>query len=157
MQSLRVLIAIAARFGFQLSQTDISSAYLNGKLDHDVYMEVPQGYPPEDLPKNFDRKTHFLLLKKALYGLKQGEAAWFKEFKTFLQANGFTCGKAEPCIYWFTRVINGVRELILLAVYVDDCLWACKCKSLRDQLVKRMKEHYALRDEGDLSCMVPVH
>jgi hypothetical protein len=156
MQSFRVIVALAARFGLKLTQSDISSAYLNGWLQHDVFITCPEGYPEEKLPDGFDRKRDVLKLIKALYGLKQGGFEWFREFRAHLLSMGFKAGKAEPCVYWFVGKSQGVKLVVIVAVYVDDCVWACKCDTLRDALVKAMSEKYKMRDEGKLEWFLSI-
>ena len=63
--SFRVIMAIVAHFDLELHQMDVKTAFLNGDLDEDVYMEQPIGFVEvgkEDLVCN---------LNKSIYGLKQ--------------------------------------------------------------------------------------
>jgi hypothetical protein len=57
---------------------DVKSAFLNGPLSEEVYVEQPPDF--ED-PK---RHNHVYKLRKALYGLKQAPRAWYKCLKDFL-------------------------------------------------------------------------
>ena len=41
--TLRCLISIAAREGWELHQFDVNGTYLKGELDEELYMEVPEG------------------------------------------------------------------------------------------------------------------
>ena len=50
--------------GFKLQQMDVKSAFLNGYIKEDVYVEQPPGFECIDLP------NHVYKLDKALYGLK---------------------------------------------------------------------------------------
>ena len=43
---------------------DVKTAFLNGVVEEEVYVEQPLGF------KTDDRETHVCKLKKALYGLK---------------------------------------------------------------------------------------
>jgi hypothetical protein len=63
--SIRTIIALAAKMKWKLHQMDVKTAFLNGVIEEEVYIEKPQGFEVED------RKSHVYRLKKALYGLKQ--------------------------------------------------------------------------------------
>ena len=63
--SIRALISIVAKMGWKIHQMDVKTAFLNGLLQEEVYLEQPQGF------EEFERDSHVCRLKKALYGLKQ--------------------------------------------------------------------------------------
>jgi hypothetical protein len=63
--SIRTIIALVAKMKWKLHQMDVKTAFLNGIIEEEVYIEQPQGFEVED------RKSHVCRLKKALYGLKQ--------------------------------------------------------------------------------------
>jgi hypothetical protein len=67
--SIRTIIALATKMKWKLHQMDIKTAFLNGVIKEEVYIEQTQGFKVED------RKTHVCKLKKALYGLKQAPRA----------------------------------------------------------------------------------
>ena len=94
---------------------DISSAYLNGELDAEVYMKQPEGFIVKG-------KEHYICrLRKALYGLKQGSRQWYKKLDETLRAKlHFTRTYADAGIY-VLRSKGGGLEVILI-VYVDDIL-----------------------------------
>ncbi|GJY04173.1 retrotransposon protein, putative, ty1-copia subclass, partial [Tanacetum coccineum] len=43
-RAIRILIAIAAYYDYEIWQMDVKTAFLNGRLDEDIYMEQPEGY-----------------------------------------------------------------------------------------------------------------
>ena len=63
-------MAVACALKFKLFQMDVKSAFLNGILDEEVYVEQPKGFIDPKYPHKVYR------LKKALYGLKQAPRAW---------------------------------------------------------------------------------
>jgi len=75
--SLRLTLAIASKFNWDLKQLDIKAAYLNADLEEKIYTKIPYG------DKNFNTNK-FWLLKKALYGLKQAGRMWYNEISHYL-------------------------------------------------------------------------
>ena len=62
-ESIRILFAIAAQFKLVIHQMDVTTAFLNGDLQEEIYMKIPDGV---DAPDNMVCR-----LRKSLYGLKQ--------------------------------------------------------------------------------------
>ena len=69
LESIRILLAIASHLNFKLYQMDVKSAFLNGILQEEVYVEQPKGFIDHHRPDNVHK------LKRALYGLKQASRA----------------------------------------------------------------------------------
>jgi transposase InsO family protein len=99
--SIRTIIALAAKMKWKLHQMDVKTAFLNGVIEEEVYIEQPQGFEVED------KKTHVCKLKKALYGLKQAPRAWYGRIDSFLTSLGFTKSKADSNLYF--KVMNNER------------------------------------------------
>jgi hypothetical protein len=95
LESIRMLLAYAIQHGFKLYQMDVKSAFLNGQIKEEVYVEQPSGFESECYP------NHVYKLHKALYVLKQAPRAWYKWLRDFLIENGFRIGKTDSTL--FTR------------------------------------------------------
>ena len=76
--SIRSLISIAAEMGWKIHQMDVKTAFLNGIIQEEVYVEQPQGF------EIHERESHVCRLKKALYGLKQAPRAWYSRIDSYL-------------------------------------------------------------------------
>ena len=63
--SLRIILTLVAHFDLELQQMDVKTTLLNGKLEEEVYMKQPKGFPSSDGEKLVCK------LKKSIYGLKQ--------------------------------------------------------------------------------------
>jgi hypothetical protein len=99
LESIWILLAYAAHHSFKLFQMDVKSAFLNGPIKEEVYVEQPPGFEDDRYP------DHVYKLSKALYGLTQAPIAWYKFLKDFLTANAFKVGKADI----FTKPLDEKR------------------------------------------------
>jgi hypothetical protein len=97
LESIRILLAYATHHGFKLYQMDVKSAFLNGPIKEEVYVEQPPGFEDSEYP------NHVYKLSKALYGLKQAPRACYECLRDFLITNGFKVRKADPTL--FTKTI----------------------------------------------------
>ena len=89
---------------------DVKTAFLNGFIQKEVYIEKPQGFEVHG------KESHVCRLKKILYGLKQAPRAWYSRIDTYLQQLGFAKSEADPNLY---SIVVGEEPLILV-LYVDD-------------------------------------
>ncbi|RVW81915.1 Retrovirus-related Pol polyprotein from transposon TNT 1-94 [Vitis vinifera] len=84
--SLRIIMALVAHFDLELHQMDVKTAFLNGNLDEDIYMEQPEGFAKKG-------NEHLVCkLKKSIYGLKQAsrqcsDLGLLRETKEYLSKN----------------------------------------------------------------------
>jgi len=86
LESIIIMLSISCHLGFKLYQMDVKSAFLNGILQEEVYVEQPKGFMDPHYPQ------HVYKLKKALYGLKQAPRACYERLTTYLLEKGFTRG-----------------------------------------------------------------
>jgi hypothetical protein len=98
---------------------DVKSAFLNGDLEEEVYMEQPEGFSLTDNP------NYVCKLKKALYGLKQAPWAWYSRLDKFLQEKGFKKGTVDSNLY----IKSEGDDLLVVLVYVDDIVFGCTNES----------------------------
>nr|GFC77444.1 retrotransposon protein, putative, Ty1-copia subclass [Tanacetum cinerariifolium] len=73
-RAIRILIAIAAYYDYEIWQIDVKTAFLNGYLNEEVYMEQPEGFVNPKYPNRVCK------LKHSIYGLKQASRQWNKRF-----------------------------------------------------------------------------
>jgi hypothetical protein len=71
------VISIAAEMGWKIHQMDVKTAFLNGLIQEEVYIEQPLGFEVHE------RESHVCRLKKALYGLKQAPRAWYSRIDAY--------------------------------------------------------------------------
>jgi ribonuclease HI len=131
-------LAIVAVQDLELHQLDIKTAFLNGELEEDVYIEQPPGYE-EGSPST---ACH---LHRALYGLRQAPRAWHKKLKEELEGIGFTASEADPGLFVSKRKTGNVYVLI----YVDDILIAASTKQEAIDVKTAVKRIFNAHDLGE--------
>jgi hypothetical protein len=104
LESIRILLAYATYHGFKLYQMDVKSAFLNGPIKEEFYVEQPPDFEDSEYP------NHMYKLSKALYGLKQAPRAWYECLRDFLITHGFKVGKVDATL--FTKTI--AKDLMIL-------------------------------------------
>eukprot|EP00253_Pinus_taeda_P007023 PITA_07023 len=92
---------------------DVKSAFLNGVLNEEVYIEQPLGYERKGQEHKVCR------LKKALYGLKQAPRAWYSRIDFYLLENEFDKCEGEPTIY----IKEKDGKILIVVLYVDDVIF----------------------------------
>ena len=107
--TFRIMLVAELKWKLKSKIVDVESAFLNGDLEEEIYMDCPDGmkHSPEDC----------LLLLKAIYGLVQSARQFFKKFVSILRKIGFIPSDADPCLM-IRRCSLG---LVYLAMYIDDC------------------------------------
>ena len=144
--SLRTIIAVAAMEDLELDSMDISSAFLNGDLDEEIYMSQPEGFAVPG-------KEHLVCrLKKSLYGLKQSPRQWYQKLnETFMQL-GFRRIQSDNCIYVWAK--DGLR--IMIPVFVDDLTLAATGRPLMDSIKAELQRKFKMRDLGPLHYILGI-
>ena len=149
--ALRAILALVALEDLECISVDISRAFLNGDMEHDVYMDYFQGY--EELGFGKRKPGYALKLVKAIYGLKQAGRQWYKKLDSSLQGLGFMRVKSDNSIWVFRK--DDVR--IIVPAYVDDMFIATKDLSQARQVVSDLEKHFQVHDLGDTSFLLGVH
>lgn len=93
LNTIRILLSLAANLDWPLYQFDIKNAFLNGELEEEVYMRQPPGFE-----KDLGNQT-FCKLNKYLYGLKQSPRAWFDKFSKAIKRFGYSQGQADHTLF----------------------------------------------------------
>jgi hypothetical protein len=136
--SIRALLALVAAEDLDLELLDIKTAFLNGTLQEEVYINHPPGYP-QGPPGTV------LKLKKTLYGLKQAPRAWHQRLNEELNRIGFTASVADPGLYVYTKDSGSTAHIM---VYVDDLLIASSDKKLIGHIKQQLMTAFDARDMG---------
>ncbi|GJS90793.1 retrotransposon protein, putative, ty1-copia subclass [Tanacetum coccineum] len=111
-RAIRILIAIATFYDYEIWQMDVKTSFLNGYLNEEVYMEQPEGFVSQKFPNRVCK------LKRSIYGLKQASRQWNKRFDDEIKKFRFSQNQDEPCVY----VKASWSYVTFLILYVDDIL-----------------------------------
>ena len=141
LEAIRVFLAYACAHNIKLYQMDVKSAFLNGYINEEVYVEQPPGFEDDKKP------NHVYKLKKALYGLKQAPRAWYERLRDFLLSKGFKMGKVDTTL--FTKKIG--NDLFVLQIYVDDILFGSTNQDFCEKFEKMMAREFEMSIIGELS------
>ncbi|TPX52540.1 DNA-directed DNA polymerase, partial [Powellomyces hirtus] len=133
--TLRMLLAIAAHYDLEIHQMDVVTAFLNGDIDADIAMKLPEGC-----------NGGIVKLKRSLYGLKQSPRLWYKVLDTYLQKRGFIVSEFDSALYIKN---NADGTFIFIAVYVDDLTIVASDIAERDTIKAAFKARFAMEDLGE--------
>jgi hypothetical protein len=130
------------------SVVDIETAFLHGDLDEEICMEIPKGLEIEHNKK--------LILRKTIYGLVQRARKFYEKLINVVKVIGFYESKSDACLW--TMWDEKVNHMIIIGIYVDNCLIIGKYESI-DCLIDELKKHeFNLKVEKNvneyLSCCI---
>ncbi|RVW62715.1 Retrovirus-related Pol polyprotein from transposon TNT 1-94 [Vitis vinifera] len=144
--SLRIIMALVAHFDLELHQMDVKTAFLNGNLDEDIYMEQPEGFVKKG-------NEHLVCkLKKSIYGLKQASRQWYIKFNNTITSFGFKENIVDQCIY---LKVSG-SKFIFLILYVDDILLASSDLGLLRETKEYLSKNFHMVDMGEANYVIGI-
>ena len=137
-ESVRMMIALAVKNGLKLHQMDVTTAFLNGELEEEVYMKQPEGF----VFKGQERLV--CKLKRSIYGLKQSPRCWNSALDNYLKM-GFIQAMSDPCLY-----IASEGEPFIIGIYVDDIPLVGKSDQRMAEVKKALAMQFEVKDVGEL-------
>lgn len=140
--TIRYLFALAAKYDLQIDQMDAVSAFLQGEIDKEIYMQQPE---------QFRQGSQVCKLHKSIYGLKQASRLWNTKLKNVLHELGMLQSKTDPCVYY------NAEKNTFIAVWVDDLILFAAQESIKILLKEKLKQHFEMKDIGPASECVGLH
>lgn len=140
--TIRTLLAQAAKRNWNVYQLDVKSAFLHGVLKEIVFVEQPEEY--EMLGE--EHKVH--KLHKALYGLKQAPRAWYSKIEEYFTKEGFNKCELEHTLFIKTK--RG-GKLLIISLYVDDLIFTGNDEEMCAEFKASMKKRFEMTDLGRMS------
>lgn len=131
LESVRLILSLVAKMDLEMIHFDVKTAFLNGKLNEEIYMQEPEG---------FKTGTNLACkLKKSLYGLKQASRVWNQTFVDSLNKFDMKQLRSDSCVF-----VRRGRETLIIAIYVDDGLVCASNKELLGKVVEHLKQQFEI-------------
>ncbi|KAJ0828650.1 putative RNA-directed DNA polymerase [Helianthus annuus] len=146
LETIRLLLAIAANENWLVHHLDVKSAFLNGNLKEEVYVTQPSGFEVKG------KEDMVYRLHKALYGLRQAPRAWNAKLDEVLKDLGFNRCVHEQAVY----KVHDPNFILIVGVYVDDLIVTGSNEVKILEFKKRMKTIFDMTDMGKLSYYLGI-
>ena len=91
--TIKSLLTLANAHDLEVHHLDVKTAFLNGSVEHDIYMSQPEGFIDPNRP------NYVCKLNKSIYGLKQFAKCWNSTLDEFLTSSGYQRSATDECIY----------------------------------------------------------
>ncbi|CAI7810746.1 unnamed protein product [Closterium sp. NIES-53] len=143
--TLHTLLAGAAIKGWVVKQMDVTTAFLNGVLEEEIFMAQPEGFD--------DGSGRVLRLKKALYGLKQAPRQWHLKLRGVLEEIGFTPSTVDHSLF----MLGEGEQRSFMVVYVDDILIFSPFSDLVKEVMLKLQDKFKCKALGDVSFYLGLH
>ncbi|WJZ98697.1 hypothetical protein VitviT2T_017207 [Vitis vinifera] len=146
LKSIRILLAIAAYYDYEIWQMDVKTAFLNGELKEDVYMTQPEGYT------SMSDHNKVCKLRRSIYGLKQASRSWNIHFNKTIEKFDFIKCEEEPCVY---KRFSG-STIIFLVLYVDDILLIGNDIPAMQGTKVWLSKQFSMKDLGEAAYILGI-
>ena len=126
--TFRVVVARMRIENMKAKVVDIDYALMNGDLEHENYMKIPEEYD-EVINQRVD-KEDCLILQKAMYGLVQAARQFWKKIVDKMQEGAFKLSEADPCMLYK----EDSKGVCIIIIYIDDRLIIGKEEAIGDAI-----------------------
>ena len=146
LNSVRIMLAIASYFDYEIWKMDVKTVFLNGNIEQEWYMIQPKGFvDPKDANK-------VCKLQLSIYGLKQASRSWNLRFDEVIKEFGFVQTYGEACIY---KKVSG-SNVAFLILYVDDILLIGNDIDLLNSVKSYLNSKFSMKDLGEASYILGI-
>ncbi|CAI7756865.1 unnamed protein product [Closterium sp. NIES-53] len=143
--TLRTLLAGATIEGWVVKQMDVTTAFLNGILEEEIFMAQPEGFD--------DGSDRVWKLKKALCGLKQAPRERYLKLRDVLEEIEFTPSSADHYLF----MLGEGEKRSFMVVYVDDILIFSPSSDLVKEVMLKLQDKFKCKALGDVSFYLGLH
>ncbi|CAI7790925.1 unnamed protein product [Closterium sp. NIES-54] len=141
MNTLLVLLHVAAQRDYELHSLDFSIAFLQGSLHEAIWLRCPRGFTG-----SFPEGSKWSLWRP-VYGLRQAPREWHDTLRTTLAALGFAPSSADPSL--FLRTDTSLPPFYVI-VYVDDLVFATADIETLALVKAELQERHTCTELGEL-------
>ncbi|KAM1447548.1 hypothetical protein ACFXTO_006639 [Malus domestica] len=146
LDTIRVVLSLAAQKNWMIYQLDVKSAFLHGELNEEVFVAQPPSYEQQ----GHEQKVY--MLKKALYDLKQAPRAWYSRIESYFVREGF-----KKCPYEHTLFIKTMNEgMLIVCLYVDDLIFTRNDESMFKEFKQSIMVEFDMTDLGKMSYFLGI-
>ena len=142
LKSIRILLAIAAHYDYEIWKMDVKIAFLNGNLTEEVSMTQLISRSGNKVCK----------LQRSIYGLKQASSSWNIRFDEIIKEFGFSQNLDEPCV---CKKISG-SAIVFLVLYVDDILMIGNDVSVLQSVKIWLSKNFSMKDLGEATYILGI-
>ena len=128
---IRCILNIALREDLVCYQCDVRVAFLNAKIDNDIWMEQPKGFEVDE-----ESVCH---LNSAIYGTRQASRCWYKKMSSTLCELGLYQLESDACVF-----IGDENSRLILCLYVDDSIIVGRTEQIILDFLKRSQERFEI-------------
>ncbi|KAL0400303.1 UNVERIFIED_CONTAM: Retrovirus-related Pol polyprotein from transposon TNT 1-94 [Sesamum radiatum] len=145
-KSIRILLAIAAWYDYERWQMDVKTAFLNGFVEKEIFMDQPEGFTTVGEEQKVCR------LQRSIYGLKQASQSWNTRFDEVIRGYDFIKNDYDPCVY---KKISG-SSIAYLVLYVDDILLIWNDVKMLGDIKVWLSTQFSMKDMGEASYILGI-
>ncbi|KAL0281726.1 UNVERIFIED_CONTAM: Retrovirus-related Pol polyprotein from transposon TNT 1-94 [Sesamum radiatum] len=145
-KSIRILLALAAWYDYEIWQMDVKTAFLNGFVEEEIFMDQPEGFTTVGEEQKVCR------LQRSIYGLKQAFRIWNTRFDEVIRGYDFIKNDHDPCVY---KKISG-SSVAYLVLYVDDILLIGNDVKMLGDIKAWLSTQFSMMDMGEASYILGI-
>ena len=139
-ESLWLLMSLSVKHGLSLHQVDVTTTFLNGTLDDEVYIQQPKGSQCQG------KEELACKLNKSIYGLKQSPHCWNSTLDAYLKEMQFTQTASDPCIHYQKTG----QDMMFIGLYIDDIILTARNEKQVKQVKEKPSTKFNIKDLDEL-------
>ena len=144
LKSVRILLVVAVALDYEIWKIDVKTAFLNGELEEDIYMQQLKGFIA------LGQEHMVCKLHRSIYGLKQASRSWNIRFDQVIKLYGFEKSHDVPCVY---KKIQGI-VVVFLVLYIDDILLIGNSVKVLSDVKGYLKKQFDMKDLGEANYIL---